>query len=215
MIAIRNHIEIKVWDPQNESQAPRPSTMATMATVRPAPWAGPAPVPRRRGGRLLRAAAALAALALAGADLAAAQMDPEDPLAVEASARCRVEFNATGFPEGVAFFIPNPTEAFSNRPIREAETLNRFTEDFAEDFVDQYNMAMTGWRKKKKGGGWKKAYTVVTATGIAFDATTQTLRYGFEQFPGQAGVTKNFGGGGGKKKVTLRFCTMFKDGLHK
>ena len=187
--------------------------MTPMATVRPAPWAGPAPVPRRRGGGcLLRAAAAaLAALALAGADLAAAQ--PEDPLAVEASARCRVEFNATGFPEGVVFFIPDPTEKFINRPIREAETLNRFTKDFAEDFVDQYNMAMTGWRKKKKGG-WKKAYTVVTATGIAFDTATGELRYGFEQFPGQAGVTKNFGGGGGKKKVTLRFCTMFKDGLH-
>ena len=192
--------------------------MTPMATVRPAPWAGPAPVPRRRrGGRLLRAAA-LAALALAGADLAAAQMDPENPatglLAVEGSARCRVEFNATGFPEGVVFFIPDRTEAFSKRPIREAETLNRFTKDFAEDFVDQYNMAMTGWRKKKKGGGWKKAYTVVTATGIAFDTATGELRYGFEQFPGQAGVTKNFGGGGGKKKVTLRFCTMFKDGLH-
>ena len=190
-----------------------------MATVPPAPRAGPAPVPRRRrrGGRLLQtAAAALAALALPRGG-AAKPAYPEGVLGVEASERCRVEFDAKGFPEVVLFFNPTLTEAFSDRSDRDALTApaSMFAKSFYWVFPPKAppTVAINGWRKKKKGGGWKKAYTVVTATGIAFDATTQTLRYGFEQFPGQAGVTKNFGGGG-KKKVTLRFCTMFKDGLH-
>ena len=55
--------------------------------------------------------------------------------------------------------------------------------------------AVTGWRKRRKGG-WRRAYAVVTATGVTFDAAAKELRYTFMQFPGQAGVTKGFGVGG-------------------
>ena len=84
-----------------------------------------------------------------------------------------------------------------------------FTEDFAGD---PPNVAVTGWRKRRKGG-WRRAYAVVTATGVAFDAATRELRYAVVQFPGQAGVTKGFRGGGegGARREALRFCAGFVD----
>ena len=68
---------------------------------------------------------------------------------------------------------------------------------------------MTGWRKRKKGG-WRRAYAVVTATGVTFDAAAAELRYAVVQFLGQAGVTKGFRGGGegGARREALRFCTV-------
>ena len=73
---------------------------------------------------------------------------------------------------------------------------------------------MTGWRKRKKGG-WRRAYAVVTATAVTFDAAARELRYAVVQFPGQAGVTKGFRGGGegGARREALRFCTGFVDSL--
>ena len=133
----------------------------------------------------------------------------------EASARCRVEFNATGFPEAVVWRAPGKTEVFSDRPARLATTARAraFAEDFATDFAgDPPNVAVTGWRKRRKGG-WRRAYAVVTATGVAFDAATRELRYAVVQFPGQAGVTKGFRGGGegGARREALRFCAGFVD----
>ena len=196
-----------------------------MATVPPAPRAGPAPVPRRRrrGGRLLQtAAAALAALALPRAG-AAQPAGPENLLlGVDASERCRVKFDAKGFPEAVIFFNPTTetTETFSDRFA--STTLATWTDDI-DEVLDKFfaagkpNMAITGWRKKKKGGEWKKAYTVVTGTGGTWDSDARkegTLKYGVKQSPRQARVTKNFGGKNlAGKTVELRFCTMFKDGI--
>ena len=197
-----------------------------MATVPPAPRAGPAPVPRRRGcrGRLLRAAAAaLAALALprAGAAQPARLLEKENLLGVDASERCRVKFNAKGFPEAVIFINPMLTETFSDRDaLTTPATLwaERFTFVMEKFFrAGQPNMAINGWRKKRKGGGWKKAYTVVTGTGGKWNAETDKrgkLRYRMKQSPEQARVTKNFGGKNlAGKTVELRFCTMFKKGI--
>ena len=78
-----------------------------------------------------------------------------------------------------------------------AESFADSIDDFAEDFAgDPPNVAVTGWRKRKKKGGWRRAYAVVTATSVAFDAAAGDLRYAVVQFPGQAGVTKGFRGGG-------------------
>ena len=104
---------------------------------------------------------------------------------------------------------------FTDRPARLAATApaRAFAEDFAEDFAgDPPNIAVTGWRKRRKGG-WRRAYAVVTATGVAFDAAAGELRYAVVQFPGQAGVTKGFRGGGegGARREALRFCAGFVD----
>ena len=156
-------------------------------------------------------------MALAGG--AAGQEEPAEPddevesLIAEASARCRVEFNATGFPEAVVFRAPEKTEVFSDRPARLAATTpaRTFAADFAGDFAgDPPNVAVTGWRKRRKGG-WRRAYAVVTATGVAFDAAAGELRYAVVQFPGQAGATKGFSRGGGVRKEALRFCAGFVD----
>ena len=134
---------------------------------------------------------------------------------MEASARCRVDFNATGFPEAVVFRAPAKTEAFTDRPARLAGTVpaRAFAEDFAADFAgDPPNVAVSGWRKRKKGG-WRRAYAVATATAVTFDAAAEELRYAVVQFPGQAGVTKGFRGGGegGARREALRFCAGFVD----
>ena len=157
-------------------------------------------------------------MALAGG--AAGQEEPAEPeeveaLIAEASARCRVEFNATGFPEAVVFRAPEKTEVFSDRPARLAAAVpgRVFAEDFAADFAgDTPNVAVTGRRKRRKGG-WRRAYAVVTATGVTFDAAAKELRYTVMQFPGQAGVTKGFGVGddGGARREALRFCAGFVD----
>ena len=158
----------------------------------------------------------LQALALAGA---AAGQEPRaaeealEALAVEASARCRVELNSTGFPEAVVWRAPGKTEVFTDRPARLATTARAraFAEDFAADFAgDPPNVAVTGWRKRRKGG-WRRAYAVVTTTGVAFDAAAGELRYAVVQFPGQAGATKGFSRGGGARKEALRFCAGFVD----
>ena len=193
--------------------------MTGTATRRPrGPRAGPpAPAPRRLPGAPLLLLGLALGLALAGG---AAGQEPGEEVEVlfsEASARCRVEFNATGFPEAVVFRAPEKTEVFSDRPARLAATTRArlFAEDFAEDFAaDPPNVAVTGWRKRKgKKGGWRRAYAVVTATAVAFDATTRELRYAVVQFPGQAGVTKGFraGGEGGARREALRFCAGFVD----
>ena len=190
--------------------------MTGTTATRPQGPRAPAPAPRRPrrlpGALLLGLALGLA---LAGG---AAGQEPEEVEALfsEASARCRVEFNATGFPEAVVFRAPEKTEVFSDRPARLAATTRArlFAEDFAEDFAgDPPNVAVTGWRKRKKKGGWRRAYAVVTATGVAFDAAAGELRYAVVQFPGQAGVTKGFGGGGegGARREALRFCAGFVD----
>ena len=159
-------------------------------------------------------------MALAGG--AAGQEEPAEPeeveaLIAEASARCRVEFNATGFPEAVVFRAPEKTEVFSDRPARLAATTpaRTFAADFAGDFAgDPPNVAVTGWRKRRKGG-WRRAYAVVTATAVTFDAATRELRYAVVQFPGQAGATKGFrgGGDGGARREALRFCAGFVDSV--
>ena len=168
--------------------------------------------PRRLPGALLGLA-----LALAGG---AAGQEPEEEVEAlfsEASARCRVEFNATGFPEAVVFRAPEKTEVFSDRPAQLASTTpaRTFAADFAGDFAgDPPNVAVTGWRKRKgKKGGWRRAYAVVTATAVTFDAAAEELRYAVVQFPGQAGVTKGFGGGGegGARREALPFCAGFVD----
>ena len=191
-----------------------------------------------RGGRLSAAAAPplpaalllLAPLALAllvGG--AAGQAPPTEVewLAVEAAARCRVTFNATGFPEAVSFLDPERTEVFADRPARLAGTVRAraFAEDFATAFAgDPPNVAITGWRRcrkrpercRKRRGGWKRAYTVVTVTTVVWDAAAKVLRYDVEQFPGQAGVTKGFRSGAGAAEAgateALRFCSGFVDG---
>ena len=50
---------------------------------------------------------------------------------------------------------------------------------------------------------------------MAFDAAAGELRYAVVQFPGQAGVTKGFRGGGegGARREALRFCAGFVDPL--
>ena len=185
--------------------------MAGTAATRPrGPRAGP-PGPAPRRPRRLPGALLLLGLALAGG---AAGQEPEDEaLFSEASARCRVEFNATGFPEAVVYRAPKKTEVFSDRPARLASTAPART--FAADFAaDPPNVAVTGWRKRKgKVGGWRRAYAVVTATAVTFDAAAGELRYAVVQFPGQAGVTKGFRGGGegGARREALRFCAGFFD----
>ena len=189
--------------------------MTGTAARRPrGPRAGPpAPAPRRLPGALLLLGLALG-LALAGG---AAGQEPGEEVEVlfsEASARCRVEFNATGFPEAVVFRAPAKTEVFSDRPARLAATTpaRGFAEDFAADFAgDSPNVALSGWRRRKRQGGWRRAYAVVTATAVTFDAATRELRYALVQFPGQAGVTKGFGGEGGARTEALRFCAGFVD----
>ena len=122
-----------------------------------------------------------------------------------------MEFNATGFPEAVVFRAPEKTEVFSDRPARLAATTPART--FAADFAgDPPNVAVTGWRKRRKGG-WRRAYAVVTATAVTFDAAARELRYAVVQFPGQVGATKGFraGGEGGARREALRFCTGFVD----
>ena len=194
-----------------------------------------------RGGRLSAAAAPplpaalllLAPLALALlAGGAAGQATPNpypspffdlfstevEELVVEAAARCRVKFNATGFPKAVSFLDPERTEVFADRPARLAGTARAraFAEDFATAFAgDPPNVAITGWRRRKRRGGWKRAYTVVTVTGVQWDAAAKVLRYDVEQFPGQAGVTKGFRSGAGAGEAggveALRFCSGFVD----
>ena len=90
-----------------------------------------------------------------------------------------------------------------------------FAEDFAGDFAgDPPNVAVSGWRKRTgKKGGWRRAYAVVTATGVAFDAAAGELRYAVVQYPGQAEVTKGFSGEGGARAEALRFCAGFVDGV--
>ena len=179
-----------------------------------------------RGGRLAAAAAPplpaalllLAPLALlAGGAAGQAPSTEVEALAVEAAARCRVTFNATGFPMAVSFLDPGRTEVFADRPARLAGTARAraFAEDFATAFAgDPPNVAITGWRKKRRGG-WKRAYTVVTVTTVVWDAAAKVLRYDVEQFPGQAGVTKGFRSGAGAGEAggveALRFCSGFVD----
>ena len=115
--------------------------MTGTAATRPGPRAGPvapAPAPRRPRSRAPALLALALAAALAGG--AAGQEPPTEEVEVlysEASARCRVEFNATGFPEAVVFRAPAKTEAFSDRPARLAGTARAraFAEDFAADFA--------------------------------------------------------------------------------
>ena len=170
-----------------------------------------APRPHRLPGALLLLLGLGLGLGLAGG---AAGQEPEvEALSSEASARCRVEFNATGHPEAVVFRAPARTEVFTDRPARLAATARArvFAEDFTADFAgDPPNVAVTGWRKRRKGG-WRRAYAVVTATAVTFDAATRELRYAVVQFPGQAGVTKGFGGEGGARREALRFCAGFVD----
>ena len=133
----------------------------------------------------------------AAADLE--DLEERTSLAVEAAARCRVEFNATGYPKAVSFHDLERTEAFTDRPGRLAGTVRAraFAEDFAAAFAgDPPNVAITGWRKKRRGG-WKRAHTVVTVTTVVWDAAAKVLRYDVEQFPGQAAVTKGFRSGAG------------------
>ena len=196
-----------------------PSSMTGTAATRPQGPRAPAPAPRRPRrlpGALLLLGLALG-LALAGGAAGQEPGEEVEALFSEASARCRVEFNATGFPEAVVFRAPEKTEVFSDRPARLAATTRArlFAEDFAEDFAgDPPNVAVTGWRKRKgKKGGWRRAYAVVTATAVAFDAAARELRYAVVQFPGQVGATKGFraGGEGGARREALRFCTGFVD----
>ena len=174
---------------------------------------------RPRGPRPHRLPGALLLLGLGpGLGLAggAAGQEPEvQALFSEASARCRVEFNATGHPEAVVFRAPARTEVFTDRPARLAATARArvFAEDFTADFAgDPPNVAVTGWRKRRKGG-WRRAYAVVTATAVTFDAAADELRYAVVQFQGQAWATKGFraGGEGGARREALRFCTGFVD----
>ena len=195
--------------------------MTGTAATRPrGPRAGPpAPAPRRLPGAALLLLGLALGLALAGG---AAGQEPGEEVEVlfsEASARCRVEFNATGFPEAVVFRAPAKTEAFSDRPARLAGTARAraFAEDFAAAFAgDPPNVAITGWRKKRRGG-WKRAHTVATVTTVVWDAAAKVLRYDVEQFPGQAGVTKGFRSGAGAGEAggaeALRFCSGFVDAL--
>ena len=159
------------------------------------------------------------ALALLPGGAAGQEAPPTEveALAVEAAARCRVKFNATGFPEAVSFLDPERTEVFADRPARLAGTVRAraFAEDFATAFAgDPPNVAITGWRKKRRGG-WKRAYTVVIVTNWVWDAAAKVLRYDVEQFPGQAAVTKGFrsraGAGEAGGMEALRFCSGFVD----
>ena len=166
----------------------------------------------------LLAPLALALLLVGGAAGQEAPPTEVEALAVEAAARCRVKFNATGFPKAVSFLDPERTEAFTDRPTRLAGTARAraFAEDFATAFAgDPSNVAITGWRKKRRGG-WKRAHTVVTVTTVVWDAAAKVLRYDVEQFPGQAAVTKGFRSGAGAGEAggaeALRFCSGFVDG---
>ena len=81
--------------------------------------------PWQPGSAALLLLAPLALALLAGG--AAGQEEPAEPdeveaLFSEASARCRVEFNAKGFPEAVVFRAPEKTEVFADRPARLAAT---------------------------------------------------------------------------------------------
>ena len=118
-----------------------------------------------------------------------------------------------GLPRGGGVARPGEDRGVCDRPARLATTARAraFAEDFAADFAgDPPNVAVTGWRKRRKGG-WRRAYAVVTATGVAFDAAAGELRYAVVQFPGQAGATKGFSRGGGVRKEALRFCAGFVD----
>ena len=175
--------------------------------------------PWQPGSAALLLLAPLALALLAGGAAGQAPPTEVEELAVEAAARCRVTFNATGFPKAVSFLDPERTEVFADRPARLAGTVRAraFAEDFATAFAgDPPNVAITGWRRRKNGrGGWKRAYTVVTVTTVVWDAAAKVLRYDVEQFPGQAGVTKGFrsGAGGAEAGATeaLRFCSGFVD----
>ena len=165
----------------------------------------------------LLAPLALALLLAGGAAGQEAPPSEGEVLAVEAAARCRVKFNATGYPKAVSFLDPERTEAFTDRPARLASTAQAqvFAEDFAAAFAgDPPNVKITGWRKKRRGG-WKRAHTVVTVTTVVWDAAAKVLRYDVEQFPGQAGVTKGFRSGAGAGEAggaeALRFCSGFVD----
>ena len=194
-----------------------PSSMTGTAATRPQGPRAPAPAPRRPRrlpGALLLLGLALG-LALAGGAAGQEPGEEVEALFSEASARCRVEFNATGHPEAVVFRAPARTEVFTDRPARLAATApaRTFAANFAGDFAgDPPNVAVTGWRKRRKGG-WRRAYAVVTATAVTFDAAARELRYAVVQFPGQAGATKGFRGGGegGARREALRFCAGFVD----
>ena len=122
----------------------------------------------------------------------------------------------------VIFFNPTLTEAFSYHgwlPGGVTTQASLFKKDFSWNYHSysvQPNMAINGWREKKKGGGWKKAYAVVTNWSGTWDAAAQKLQYRMhKQSPRQARVNKNFGGKNlAGKKVELRFCTMFLEELH-
>ena len=168
----------------------------------------------------LLAPLALALLLVGGAAGQEAPPTEVEALAVEAAARCRVKFNATGYPKAVSFLDPERTEAFADRPARLAGTVRAraFAEDFAAAFAgDPPNVAITGWRKKRRGG-WKRAHIVVTVTTVVWDAAAKVLRYDVEQFPGQAGVTKGFRSGAGAAEAgateALRFCSGFVDDMY-
>ena len=171
---------------------------------------------RRRRLPALLAAAAMAALLLARAStggVAGQELPPTqvEALVVEVSARCRVRFNATGFPEAVVFQDPRKAQVFSDRPARLAATIRPCQAAAAATAgEDPPNVAVTGWRKKEKGG-WRRAYAVVTATALTFDAAAGELRFDVVQYPGQAGATKGFGRAGGARKEALRFCAGFVD----
>jgi len=149
---------------------------------------------------------------------AAGQVPPPavETLVVEAAARCRVEFNSTGFPAAVVFDDPEKSEAFTDRPLRLAGTAPRCRfadDDFAQSFAgdDPPNVAVSGWRKRRRKPRWTRAYAVVAFTSAAWDAAAKTLRLEVVQYPGQAGVTKGFGRGEGARAEALRFCAGFVD----
>ena len=126
-----------------------------------------------------------------------------------------MEFNSTGFPAAVVFVDPEKSEAFTDRPLRLAGTAPRCRfsdDDFAQSFAgdDPPNVAVTGWRKRRRKPGWTRAYAVVAFTSEAWDAAAKTLRLEVVQYPGQAGVTKGFGRGEGARAEALRFCAGFR-----
>ena len=111
------------------------------------------------------------------------------------------------------FQDPRKAQVFSDRPARLAATIRpcqAAAGAIGAAGEDPPNVAVTGWRKKEKGG-WRRAYAVVTATALTFDAAAGELRFDVVQYPGQAGATKGFGRGGGARKEALRFCAGFVD----